>query len=620
MLGRFLTSFIGCACVTALVGLGACSANEKAEREKSNDDDIEDLDSGMDLVDGGDNGPVVNGGPVWEYFDEGNKLGYKDDSLPDNVRDLFDGSEDATLAPVIAYPLNASMHPMNLSDIRFMWTRAAETQTIFRVDVVASDIDYQFFVPCEVPEGGTVDQCVIEMPSDDWLDLAVAQAGKDVTVKIASSDGEGGAVGMSAPIALSFSGDPVRGALYYWEANTGTIKRATFGARTAVPFIAPKSDTNEYECASCHSVSRNGKVIAFAVSADRGENVAAIQVAPTEDPTNPYVKPESGTTPYTESDANLTSGGSMEDQPIEDFGQIVALNPDGKLAAINGTPETNPHWPAYFEIRDARTGESVVRYPTGSGAFGGGALAIHPEWSPDGEHIVVAMVPPDDPQIWTSKASKTSIAVLDIADKQIVGARTVVQYVDGGPANYYPSWSPDGQWIVFASGIIDATRVNSLSNWNSVLRLVRATGGPYTCPSADCVELELGTQYGLADAMANAGKHSTWPKFTPFTVGQEGNIMFVSFTSGINYGFLTSSISQLWMFAVDVSKVGTADPSYAPFWLPYQAFDGGSLTPYWTEQLPCRADPEGGCKGCVDGEECIFDKADNCTCHANQIK
>jgi hypothetical protein len=115
---------------------------------------------------------------------------------------------------------------------------------------------------------------------------------------------------------------------------------------------------------------------------------------------------------------------------------------------------------------------------------------------------------------------------------------------------------------------------------------------------------------------------STWPKFTPFAQGADHNLMFISFTSRVPYGYLGmqaedagASPTQLWMFGIDVAQLGQGDPSFAPIWLPYQELTDGSLTPYWTEVLPCSADANGGCKGCAGGEQCLVDAAKNtCEC------
>jgi hypothetical protein len=93
--------------------------------------------------------------------------------------------------------------------------------------------------------------------------------------------------------------------------------------------------------------------------------------------------------------------------------------------------------------------------------------------------------------------------------------------------------------------------------------------------------------------------------------------LFVSFTSRIDYGFAAKGQTQLWMAAVNTANLANGDASYAPIWLPYQDVADKSLTPYWTETLACNKDPNGGCKGCVGGEDCMVDEQDNCECRAN---
>ncbi len=170
--------------------------------------------------------------------------------------------------------------------------------------------------------------------------------------------------------------------------------------------------------------------------------------------------------------------------------------------------------------------------------------------------------------------------------------------------------------MAFASATHDSApggrTQKSLSNDNAVLRMVRSTGGPYECPGPQCYELTRGMQYSVSDADAGNGKRSTWPKFTPFAQGDDSSLMFVSFNSRIDYGFLSTGETQLWMFAVDVSGLQAgADPSFTPIWLPYQEFDDASLTPYWTTSLPCEVDPDGGCAGCVGYEQCVVNEMTN---------
>jgi hypothetical protein len=183
--------------------------------------------------------------------------------------------------------------------------------------------------------------------------------------------------------------------------------------------------------------------------------------------------------------------------------------------------------------------------------------------------------------------------------------------------HFYPSWSPDGKYLAFASAPT-AADVSSSDNQNAVLRLVPSSGGPHACPGPSCYELTNGTRYDVAAAMAGQGQGSTWPKFTPFSQAG-GKIMFVSFTSRIDYGVLSRGRAQLWMFAIDTSKLGSGDPSFAPIWLPHQDLTDQNFTPYWTEVLPCDVDADGGCMGCVGSERCVVDQNNRCECRTVSV-
>lgn len=558
---------------------------------------------------GGDAGPVTPIGPAFEYDDPGATGAYKDPELADGVEDSFGGSETSAGQPVLVYPLGGSMHAQNLANITLQWTQGSASNTLFRIEVTLGAENYRFYVPCDAA------QCTYEMPDNEWLTLGRDHAGESASITVAGTDGNGGDVALSAAVEITYSPEPVVGALYYWAAAQNSIKRATFGSDKAVDFIAPNSATNDFECAACHSVSRNGEVIAFAVAPEGGEDVAGIQTAPTDDPASPYLAPAKGTSPYPSATANA---------PTEYFGHNVALSPTGELMAVNGVPNTTDTWPPYLEIRNTQSGDVLAHYDLGDALFGTNRIGILPEWSPDGTELVVTLADAtgDDANfgcVWTSETCRSGIAVLRWTGSELTSLRVLVEpdsASDKREVHFYPSWSPDGEWVAFVSAEWSSANQNqkSISNPGGILRLIRATGGPHTCPGSDCVDLVNGTQYSFADGKAGNGKYSSWPKFAPFAQGENDSIMFIAFNTRIDYGFLSSGETQLWMFGLDVSKVGSGDPSFTPFWLPYQDFSDGSLTPYWTTALPCNLDPGGGCAGCVGEEECVVDESNGCFC------
>jgi hypothetical protein len=308
--------------------------------------------------------------------------------------------------------------------------------------------------------------------------------------------------------------------------------------------------------------------------------------------------------------------------PLDRFGQNVALSPDGKFAAINGIgdPPLGNSW--RFEVWNAQTGANVQTW-----MFQSNAGPILPEYSPDGEYIAVTMTS-NSPQgcAWTYATCAGGISVIkvDRATGQMQSTGIPITEPQSGHFHYYPTWSPDMRYLAFVDAPACAGTASCKSDKanNGVLYMVKTTEGlPHRCPGdPSCIELARGGQFSAAmQGGGQAGIHSTMPKFTPYAQGPTGNVMFISFTSKMNYGWNDNKGGdQIWMFGIDVNRSG--DPSYAPIWLPYQKPTDGSLAPFWAATAPCQSAAGGGCTGCRTGETCLVNEVTNtCTCAGGAV-
>jgi hypothetical protein len=509
------------------------------------------------------------------YFDSGLKAESADDPA---LRAWFDvaADPDPANAPRIAYPLDQTTEPANIYDLDIQWHRRRIEQTLFRIRVESPNLPfgrYDIYTQCLPSHDG----CHYNVPDSDpdlqWFyNVLMPLAGSDALLTVAASDGKGGLVSVSPPIHLRFSYAPVPGGLYYWSAHPpnappgspdeGTTYRLALGARSAAPFIRPGKE-NPDQCEGCHAVSRNGDVIAFTATDSLVGPEAGSFVA--KDTTNPTA------TPFPVSSSPDSA--------------MIALNNEGTLALVG---VDNELW-----LKNVHDG---TKTQVGSDKLGVEGHAYFPDFSQDGKHIVVTLSDhPDKP--WA--VSTGSIATLDFDGTNFSDATVLVPMTDQ-EFHFYPSWSPDNQWIVFASAPrgVDPTRGCSDPS-DSQCQIIS-----YDQPNARLrvVHFPDGRVYDLNRATQGIGSTSTLPKFAPLPTNGH-NQLFITFNSKMPYGIeVPDNIpAQLWLSVLDFDRLPD-DPSGAPVWLPFQNFGQKNHLAYWTDHVPCRTD--------VDSPQCGPDE--NC--------
>jgi hypothetical protein len=464
---------------------------------------------------------------------------------------------DPAASPVIVYPLSGSLHPINLADITFQWRRGPDAaQTLFRIRLKRLSGDaFEYDVPCN--HVGTDSplmealQCVYRMPPAEWLDLATTVHGETLTADVTGVDPtRPGIIATSDPITLSFSPEPVNGGIYYWTTSIQGTMRLPFGGK-ATPYIPQKSSANPYSCSGCHAVSRSGATMANT----EGENVTgSLRVVSAGDPSKALFPPATG------HDSGMT-----------------AISPDGTLVLSSYSDR--------LVLRDAATGSSLGEVPA---AALGARQGYHPEWSPDGRSLALTLSADatDDVSV---RAGAIAVLPYDPTATGSAAWGTVEELVPTGTEfNFYPTWSPDGHWIAFATAPVGGATPTSYAQPRARLRLVNR---------------DTKTVYELANATFKPGRTSTYPKFAP--VAQSGGLMFLTFNSKIDYGFFNPTQPQLWITSIDPNKIPTGDdPSTVPVWLPFQSPKERNYLGVWTERIACRAEGTGISVGCGVNEMC----------------
>jgi hypothetical protein len=472
-------------------------------------------------------------------------------SLPSSqVSGLFSGTPepDPLSKPVIVYPLAGSMHPINLADITFQWRLGpGAAQTVFRIRLQRADGDiFEFFVPCK--SAGTTPgpqpqqqaiECVYQMPPGAWIETATSSRGQTLTVDIAGVDLQRpGFFTLSDPQPLAFTPEEVSGGLYYWSNGIQGTLRLLFGARTNLPFVKPGTPSNTSTCGGCHAVSRDGSIFAYTQGAAA---TGVLRVTTTSDATKP-----------------LFPSSTMHDSGT------LALNHDGSRVLVS--------FSGRLFLRDTATGRTL--FEVNETQLGLTKHAFHPEWSPDDKSIAVTLSSQGDSD-WSVRTG--DIGVLPYNDGQFGPVEVIVP--TGAEFNFYPTWSPDGHLIAFATAPVGAMQT-SYDQTNARLRLVNR-------------DTHVVTE--LRAASGKAGSTSTWPKFAP--ASQAGGLMVLTFNSKMDYGFYVRtsappSLSQIWMTVLDAAKLqqAGADPSRPAVWLPFQDFKQHNYLGCWAERVGCKDD------------------------------
>jgi hypothetical protein len=487
--------------------------------------------------------PMVDTGVA---TDRGSVRTVRDFLLPGTVDDAptrFGGAETEEGAPTLVYPDDRTIIPPNLPlfEVHF---RPGAGNDLFAVSFAGDVSEARFFTRCSRVNDG----CVLTLNAGQMTEIARASAGSSgvrITVRGTAVGESGGAVRRSASRFLGVTQTELRGGVYWWV-SSGSIARYDFGRADARAESFLRGDP--INCVGCHALSRDG------------QRIAAGRFIPAPAPT---------------SILNVQTRARIGNEFGNNFG---TFSPDNtRFLASDGMRMT---------LLDATTAMPTM-------GLAAGTAGSMPDWSPNGNAVVFSrprqMVP--IPTGSPGHGAPADLFLMDWNGSAFGAPRMLAQSM--GQNFYYPSYSPDGQWIVF-----NVSSGNSYDAPDASLYVVRAdgTGQPVRLTSAD------GAVLG-----------NSWPKWTPFVeryVGElEEPLMWVTFTSRRDYGLRIQQQNrergqqraQLWMAAFRPGVSG-ADPSAPGFWVPFQNLNEGNHIAQWVEEI--RRQDCGDAGTCGPGEIC----------------
>ena len=448
-----------------------------------------------------------------------------DPSAPAGAPDLFDGAgEDAARAPSLVYPADGTLVPPNLGDLEAHWTDATGND-LFEVRLSGQHVDLRVYL-AGTPAGGG--RWAAFLPAE-WTVAGESERGGALTLTVRGlATADPSTAGTSAPVQLLLAEQDIDGGLYYWAA-AGALPAGIYRHDLARPgqpaesyYTTSESPGNR--CVACHVLSRDGT--RMAITFDGGDGAATILDVATRSPL-------------------MAVDGSFK-------WNFAAFNPDAsRIITVHQ---------GRMVLRDPATGAEIADLPTGG-------RGTHPDFSPDGSRVAFISVP-GAPSDWSFGGGSLMVMPYDRATDTFGAATPLVPSAGGGDNVFYPSWSPDGQWIVFNRSNEDA-----YDDASAEVYVVRADG------SSPPQKLDTPNLSG--------GITNSWARWAPFeqVLGDEP-LFWLTFSSKRAFGVrLPGGQPQLWMAPFFPARAATGDPSGPAFRLPFQDIATSNHIAQWTERV-----------------------------------
>jgi WD40 repeat protein len=476
-------------------------------------------------------------------------------TAPTNSDQLFGTATtgtDPARTPVIEYPIDLAVAPLNLPSIEMQWKTGANDlfhvhlqSTHASLDVYTTDPQHTY-------------------SEDKWISIANTAVGDKLVITVEGLAQASPATKFaSTPVTFNLSHDTIdTSAIYWWASSQGSIMSQTFG-QTGAPTVVKDN------CSGCHSLSRAGSRIGYSrcvAGSCNGEWVGFMRYDSNTASWNEVVNADAKTIPGTYT--TFAPPGN----PFPDDTQSVAI-----VTSMSGT----------FDLFDPDTGTAVPSNLSSVTPMAGHSATM-PDWSPDGSLVTFASAGAGQ----SVDVSGSSIAMMSYA--YTGGAHTfgtpsvlVQQPIQYGGQTYnnlfFPSFSADGQWIVFNAARASWRKFDALQARyaGQRLMLVNPAGGP---------PIDLTAMNG-----GNVDYDMTWPHWAP---GATSDYYWVVFSSERDYGHEVTGThtapscvangvaqcKQIWIGAISRQALmsGQLDPSSPPVWVPGQDTQADNISPYWT--------------------------------------
>ncbi len=565
------------------------------------------------------------------------------------------------VTPQIYYPPDGVLLPPNMEKMAVQWTPfpggpPAVPITEFEIDFQNANTDVRILTTCAnqlfdsyrtstVTTGRATGGCSLElsdiMSTNVWDFIAKSNRGGDpvkVTVR-ATTDGMC-ATPSTNSVSIAFAEQDLNGGLFYWKSTVGAIGTGVGGQIWAKSFgdvgvpeeqmTGPGTGGNlTAGCHGCHSLSRDGKYMVLNFDDD--------------DSDDEYSDVKSALVDVKAKNAFLPPPGTNTSEKIGLPPGFQTLNPDHSLfLGTNGLGTGTTNMLYLWDGTSTNGGAATPPTVMPVGPAGGRPTMI--DWSADGTSVLFVL--PSKIGTWNGHIDDDhlfggSIYALpyDTTAKTFGTATAII--TSQGENNYYPSYSPDGAFIVF-------NRVPLIGTMQTIDTCTPTTAMMQSCPNDSFSNPKarvwlLSTKAGSMPVDAENANGSpaaspvdvsnSWPRWSPFIQQYKGDkLLWVTFSSTRDYGlrvrnhvagmiqcYPSDSLEdplgshgtpfpdgciqpQIWMAAINLSHLefNSTDPSFTAFYLPFQADVDAknnsthNHTAQWTETVVTQPQPDMG--------------------------
>ncbi|MBX3156417.1 MAG: PD40 domain-containing protein [Deltaproteobacteria bacterium] len=449
-----------------------------------------------------------------------------DPALPANTPELFDNPEDVARAPNVVYPPDGVVMPRNLGDFETHWTDP--TNDIFEVSLKTTYADVRVYVPGNNgnPAAGPRPSFT-EFQASEWISAVGVEPSVAYQVRGVQAANPT-VVGAGTPRMVTLSNETMEGGLYYWAAastnNVYGIYRHDMSkpGQPAEEYMTTNQTSGR--CVACHVLSKDGSKMAITYDGGNGQG-AMVDIA------------------------------TQVAAPAVTTWNFGTFSPDGSrlVTVFNGV----------ITVRNAADQAPIINVPAS-------AYASHPDLSPDGARLVYILAS-NGGSDWSFTGGRVVVRSYDPITNAF-GPETPL--VADGTNNFYPSWSPDGEWILFNKA---GAGTSSYNNGNASLWVVKADG------SQPAIQLSV--------ANIGLGLTNSWGRWAPFEqsigLGAE-KLYWITVSSKRDFGvrLVGAQRPQIWMTPFFPGRAGQGlDPSVPAFRLPFQGIESNNHIAQWTERV-----------------------------------